>query len=99
MIDFEPSVPQYYTVKTTVTDTEAQQAVSALALTPAAAVMVFDPRDYALSKSFADQAYRVKTREEAYSLALQADGPSVFLSGEFTLAAYYEDGHREILFP
>ena len=99
MSDFEPSVPQYYTVKTTVTDTEAQQAVSALAFHPAAAVMYFEHKDFDLALKFDGMNYKAPSREWAYAEAVTLSGPSVFLSGEFTLAAYYEDGHREILFP
>jgi hypothetical protein len=90
----EAPIPVYYTVKPTATDSEINYIVAALKMTPIEYAVVFSPYDVEVARKLAPNVLTAKSRDAAYDIATLEGFPVAIVSGEDTLAAYYEDGSR-----
>jgi hypothetical protein len=84
-------VPHFYTASPRLTDTQIEQVLHALRITPVAAVIVTTEDDVALAAMLCEEVRQVSTLSDAFDLAKQIGEPSIIISGDVPFAAHYAD--------
>ena len=98
LTDFEPAVPQYYVVKSKLTDEEVELVRHALKFTPISTVIISDSYDAETAGRFSSEVIKTHNEADAHTLAqkISADiGCVSLIVGDAELLDAYTDGARE----
>lgn len=79
------------------TPKQLERVVHSLRITPIALVVVIAREDVPLAKMLCDEVRQILSLSDAFDLAKSTDEPTVIVTGDIELNAYFSDGHTETI--